>query len=73
MEPMHTEPALYPGFVDVVVAKNNKIRERLDSKAVEYNGICVSVGKNKQKVGVPLPEYQSVFIIQSSDLSHIFG
>ena len=67
--PMHIEPGLYPSIVDM----NNKTRERLGAQASEYNGIYVSVDKFTQKIAVPLPENESVFIIQSSDLSHIFG
>ena len=71
--PMNIEPGLYPKIVDIVVARNNKIRERLGAQVFKYNGIYVSVDKIKQKVAVHLPENQSVFIIQSADLSHIFG
>ena len=71
--PMHFEPGLYPIFVNIVVAMNNKNRERLGAQAFEYNGIYVSVDKITQKIAVHLPENQSVVIIQSSDLSHIFG
>ena len=71
--PMNIEPGLYPSFFDIVVAMNNKIRERLGAQVFEYNGIYVSVDKITQKVAVHLPESQSVFIIQSADLSHIFG
>ena len=52
---------------------NNKIRERLGAQVFEYNAIYVTVDKITQKVAVHLPENQSVFITQSSDLSHIFG
>ena len=52
---------------------NNKFRERLGAQAFEYNGIYVSVDKNTQNVDAHLPENQSVFIFQNSDLSHIFG
>ena len=52
---------------------NNKIRERLGAQVFEYNGVYVAVDKITQKVGVHLPENQSLFIIQSADLSHIFG
>ena len=71
--PMNIEPRLYPSFVYIVVAMNNKIRERLGAQVFEYNGIYVSADKMTQKVAVHLPESQSVFIIQSADLSHIFG
>ena len=71
--PMNIEPGLYPSIVDIVVAMNNKIRERLGAQVFEYNGIYVSLDKITQKVAVHLPESQSVFIIQSADLSHIFG
>ena len=39
IESMHLEPGLYPGIVDILVAMNNKIRERLGALAFEYNGI----------------------------------
>ena len=71
--PMIIDPGLYPSIVDIVVAMNNKIAERLGAQAFEYNGIYVSVDKITQKIAVQLPENQSAFIIQSSDLSHIFG
>ena len=69
--PMHFEPRLYPSIVDIVVAMNNKNPERLGAQAFENNGFYVSVDKITQKVAVHLPENQSVFIIESSDLSHI--
>ena len=71
--PMNIEPGLYPKIVDIVEAMNNKIRERVGAQVVEYNRIYVSVDKITQKAAVLLPENQSVFIIQSADLSHIFG
>ena len=71
--PMQIDPRLYPSIADIAVAMSNKIRERLGAQAFEYNRIYVSVDKITQKVAVHLPESQSVFIIQSSDLSYIFG
>ena len=73
IQPMHVEPGLYPSIVDVVVAMNDKVRKRIGAQKYEYNGIYVSVDKITQKVAIHLPEDQSVFIIQSADLSHIFG
>ena len=73
IQPMHVEPGLYPSKVDIVVAMNDKVRKRIGAQKYEYNGIYVSVDKITQKVAVHLPEDQSVFIIQSADLSHIFG
>ena len=70
---MHIESGLYPSIVDIVVAMNNKIREFLAAQAFEYNGTYVSVDKKTQKVAVLLPQNQSVFFIQSSDLNHLFG
>ena len=70
---MNFEPGLYPSIVDIVVAMNSKIRERLGVQVFESNGIFVSVDKIAQKVAVQLPENQSVFTIPSADLSHIFG
>ena len=71
--PMYFEPGLYPTIVDIFVAMNNKNRERLGAQAFENIGIYVSVDKITQKVAVHLPENQSVFINQSSYLSHVFG
>ena len=71
--PMNIEPELYPSFVDLVVAMNNKIRERLGAQVFEYNEIYVSVDKITQKVAVHLPENQSVFISRFVDFGHIFG
>ena len=73
IQPMHVEPGLYPSIVDIVVAMNDKDRKRIGAQKYEYNGIYVSVDKITQKVAIHLPEDQSVFIIQSADLSHIFG
>ena len=73
IQPMHVEPGLYPSIVDIVVALNDKVRKRIGAQKYEYNGIYVSVDKITQKVAIHLPEDQSVFIIQSADLSHIFG
>ena len=70
---MHVEPGLYPSIVDIVVAMNDKVRKRLGAQKYNYNGIYVSVDKITQKVAIHLLEDQSVFIIQSADLSHIFG
>ena len=63
---------MYPSIVDIVVAMNDKNRKRIGTQKYEYNGIYVSVDKIIQKVAILLPEDQSVFIIQSADLSHIF-
>ena len=71
--PMHFDPGLHPSIVDIVAAMNSKIRERLGAQAFKYNGVHVSVDKFTQKIAVHLPEIQSVFIIQNSDFSHIFG
>ena len=73
IQPMHVEPGLYPSIVDIVVAMNDKVRKRIGAQKFEYNGIYVSVDKITKKVAIHLLEDQSVFIIQSADLSHIFG
>ena len=64
---------LNPSIVDIVVAMNNKIRDRLGAQIFENNGIYAPVNKITQKIAVHLPENQSVLVVQSSDLSHIFG
>ena len=43
--PKNIEPGLYPSMVDIVIAINNKTRERLGAQVFEYNGIYVSVDK----------------------------
>ena len=52
---------------------NDKVQKRIGAQKYEYNRIYVSVVKITQKVAIHLPEDQSVFIIQSADLSHILG
>ena len=52
---------------------NDKVRKRIGAQKDEYNGIYVSVDKITQKIAIHLPEDQSVFINQSTDLSHNFG
>ena len=47
--------------------------ENMGTQKHEYNGIFVSVDKITQKIAIHLPQDQSVFIIQSADLSHIIG
>ena len=73
IQPMLIEPGLYPSIVDIVVAMNDKVRKRIGAQNYEYNGIYVSIDKITQKIAIHLPEDQSVFIIQSADLSHTFG
>ena len=46
IQPMHTEPGLYPSIVDIVVAMNGKVRKRISAQKYEYNGIYVSVKKD---------------------------
>ena len=70
---MHIEHGLYPSIVDIVVAMNDKVRIRICAQKNKYNGIYASVDKITQKIAIPLPENQSMLIIQSGDLSHIFG
>ena len=52
---------------------SNKTRGCLGAQVFDYNGIYASVYNITQKVAVRLPENQSVFILQSSDLSSILG
>ena len=40
---MHIEPGLYPSFVDIVVAMNNKNWDRLGAQAFENNRIYAPV------------------------------
>ena len=73
IRPMHNEPGLYPSIRDIVLAMNDNARKRIGAQKYEYNGIYVSVDKITQKTAIHVPEDQSVFIIQSADLSHIIG
>ena len=52
---------------------NDKVRKRIGAQKYEYNGIYVSVDKVTQKIAIHLPEDQSLFKIQSANLSHPFG
>ena len=52
---------------------NDKVRKRIGAQKNEYNGICVSLDTITQQITIRLLEDQSVFIIQSADLSHNFG
>ena len=70
---MHIEPGLYSIIVDIVVAMNDKVRKCIGAQKYVNNGIYVSVYNITQKNAIHLPEDQSVFIIQSADLSHVFG
>ena len=70
--PMNVESRLYQSIVDIIVALNNKIRERLGAHVFEYNGTYLSEDKITHKNAVHLLENRSVFIIQSADLSHTF-
>ena len=70
---MLIEPGLSPSTVDIVVAMNNKIRERLGAQAIESNESYVSVDKITQKTALQIPGDQLGFNIRSSDLKHFFG
>ena len=49
IRPMYIEPELYPSFVGIVEAMNDKIRKLIVAQKYEYNGIYVSVEKITQK------------------------
>ena len=55
------------------VVLRNKNRVRIGAQAFESKGIYESVDKITQKIAVHLPLDQTVFMIQISDLKHIFG
>ena len=73
VQPMHIEPGLYPNFVDIVVALNDIVRKSIGAQKYENNGFNVSGDEITQKSAIHSPGDQSVFMIQSVDLSHIFG
>ena len=52
--PMNIEPGLYPSNIDIVVAMNNKIRERLGAQVFDYNGIYVSDKIHKKSLFIYL-------------------
>ena len=52
---------------------NDKVRKRIGAQKNYYDWIYITVDKITQKIAIHYPEDQSVFIIQSADLSHIFG
>ena len=70
---MHDEPGQYPSVFDIVVAMNGKVRKRTGAQKFYFNQIFISVDKITQQFAIHLSEDQSVFIIQSADLSHTFG
>ena len=70
---MHIETGLHPSHADITVNMNDRVQKRIGAQKYEYNGIYVSDDKITQKVAIHLSEYQSVYIIQKADLSHIFG
>ena len=47
---MHIESGLYPTIVDIMVAMNGKVRNRIDAQKYECNGNYVSVYKITQKM-----------------------
>ena len=71
---MHYDPGLYPSTVDIVVALNDKVRNSIGAQKIEFNGIYVSVDKITKKMPFNYLriEDQSVFLIRSAELSHIF-
>ena len=70
---MHIETGLYLNFVDTVLAMNDTVEKFIGAQKIDYNGIHKSVNNITRKIAIHLPEDQSVFIIQSADLSHLFG
>ena len=71
-DPRHIEPGLDPCIVVTVVAKIDKVQQRLDSQKYKYKGIYVSIDKYTTLLANHLPEDQSVVIIQSADLNNNF-
>ena len=71
---MHYDPGLYPSTVGIVVALNDKVRNSIGAQKIEFNGIYVSVNKITKKLPFNYLriEDQSVFLIRSAELSHIF-
>ena len=71
---MHYDPGLYPSTVDIVVALNDKVRNSIGAQKIQFNGIYVSVDKITKKMPFNYLriEDQSVFLIRSAELSHIF-
>ena len=55
IQPMHNEHGLYPSFVDIIVAMNDKVRKRIGAQNYEHNGVYVSLDKITQKVVIQLP------------------
>lgn len=70
LKPSYIPPGLYPSVADVVKAMNKLIAEKEGSE--EFN-IKFEVDKITQQLTLYLPNESSKLIIQSADLSHIFG
>ena len=62
---------LNQGCIQVLFIYNCSLEQ--ENRRMGSSKISVSVYKITQKVAVHLPENQSVFVIESFDLSHIFG
>ena len=52
---------------------NDKVRKRIGTQKLHYNGNYVLLDEIAQKNDIQLLEDQSVLITQSADLTHIFG
>ena len=63
------DPGLYPSTSDIVNKMNRKIQER---ELYENTAIKLNVNKNTQRTSLSLPHENSLLVIFSADLCHVF-
>ena len=64
------DPFLYPSISDIVNEMNRKIQER---EKYEKTSIKLHVNKITQRISLSLPNQNSLLVIFSADLCHVFG
>ena len=64
------DPGLYPSISDIVNEMNKKVQER---EKYEKTPIRLHVNKITQRISLSLPNENSLLVIFSTDLCHVFG
>ena len=64
------DPGLYPSISDIVNEMDKKIQER---EKFEKTPIKLYVNKITQRISLSLPNQNSLLVIFSADLCHVFG
>ena len=64
------DPGLYPSISDIVNEMNKKVQER---EKYEKTPMKLNVNKITQRITLSLPHENSLLVIISADLCHVFG